>query len=140
MVEAIDIVKNRLRESWVKANTTNRKPLIDDIDDVNNPQVTGNQEYILLYEAGNSDEYPGLNQKWKDQDWIVSCVVRAATKAQIKLIDNEIVRIHDAYNISVGDGISWWKTNGRKITIQDKNKPLYELRRDITLSKQSTVI
>ncbi len=140
MVEPIDIVKTRLRTSWLIANTTDRKPLIEDIDEVNNPQVTDNQEYILLYEATNTDEYPGLNQKWKDQDWTISCVVRAGTKAQMKLIDDEIVRIHDAYNTNVGNGISWWKTNGRKITIQDKNKPLYELRRDISLNKQSTVI
>lgn len=140
LTEAIDIVETILDNDWINANTSDRKPLIDEIDDVNNPQVTSNQDYVLLYEAGNADDYPGLNLCFKDQNWIVSIEIRTASKNQRRLIDKEIVRILDANNKTLGSGFSWLTTTGRRDTIQDKKKPLYVMVRDVKVEKQSVVL
>ena len=137
MVDAIERVQSILFANWEIANTTNRKPMIKDIDEVKNPQVTSNIEYVLLHETTNTDEYPGLNLEFKDQNWTITCEVRAGTKKQMKRIDEETVRILDLFKTNVGEGFSYWETSGRRILVKDKNKPLYILARDVRVYKQS---
>ena len=55
----------------------------------------------------------------------------------MRRIDKELIRIFDLFNTNVGEGFSWWETSGRRILVQDKNKPLYILARDVRVYKQS---
>ena len=139
MPEVIDTVVTILKAGWTKANTTNRVPLIDKIWKHRNFQSKDNSEAILLYEVGNTDNYPSLGLKWKDQEWLISMEIRTSNRLQLIRIDDEIVRILDATNTSV-TGFSWLELRGRRDLIQDQTKPFFRAVRDVRILKQSIVI
>ena len=139
MPEVIDTVVTILKAGWLKANTTARTPLIDKIWKHRNFQPKDNQEAILLYEVGNTDNYPSLGLKWKDQEWLITMEIRTSNRLQLIRIDDEIVRVLDATNTSV-TGFSWLELRGRRDLIQDTNKSFFRAVRDVRILKQSIVI
>ena len=139
MAEVIDTVITILKAGWEKDNTTARTPLIAKIWEHRNFQPKDNQEAILLYEVGNTDNYPSLGLKWKDQEWLISMEIRTSNRLQLIRIDDEIVKILDATNTNV-TGFSWLELRGRRDLIQDTNKKFFRAVRDVRLLKQSIVI
>lgn len=138
MTEPLQVVKTLLSGNWDNSNTTNRTPLIDNIWDAKAPDVANNQDYVLLYEAAHVDIRPGLNLDFKDENWLISCEIRSATRDQLIRIQTEIIRIFDANVRTPGSGYSWLEPAGRKDTVQDKNKPLYIMVQDVKLYKLTT--
>ena len=136
MTEAIEAIVTLLREKWLPDNTGGRRPLIDEIDEVLNPQVKSNNDFVLIYEAANADEYPSLDLSFKDQNWTISCEIRTGARQQRRFMDTEIIRIVDANKTTLTD-FSWITSGGRRDIVQDKNRPLYVMSRDINVVKQS---
>ncbi len=140
MPEVIDAIRTLLRDNWNSSNTGSRKPLIEHIWVAKNPQPKGNQEYVLLYEAANDDQYPALNLEFKDQNWDISMEMRGTNRTQMIAIDDEIIRILDANNKTPGGDYNWLELKGRKDLVQDINKPYFRMVRDVRIIRLSFVI
>lgn len=140
MPEVIDAIRTLLRDNWTIGNTGGRKPFIEKIWDTKNPQPKGNQDFVLLYEAANDDQYPALNLEFKDQNWDISMEIRGTNRTQMIAIDDEIIRILDAKNKTPGGDYNWLELKGRKDLVQDINKPYFRMVRDVRVIRLSFVI
>ena len=95
--EALDIVIEKL-EAWNRANTSNIKPVIDDIATIaperGKRQDLQRSDFVLVYETAHNEEVPDLLYNFVTTRVNITVDVRTAkSRSHLQLLENEIRRL-----------------------------------------------